>query len=296
MQRSSMAGDASGTHHARASPSGTAEGVAAFRAIEAGLPEEERICNDTYAVRFVDPSRLAWIAEHPDHPFPGLRNTIVARVRFFDDMITAAVGEGLEQLVIMGAGYDSRAYRIDAIRHHVRVFEIDHPDTQVVKTEKIREIFGELPNHVTYVPVDFATQDFGMRLFECGFSKTKKTLFVMEGLLMYLPLPAIDAMLSFIARNSARGSSILFDCSPRTGAGDAPDRDARRELRDHVARHGEPIRFVVPPEGIGAFLAERQFSLIRTVTCADYESMYFHGKNKDRVFYRPLTFFHAVTG
>jgi hypothetical protein len=91
--------------HARKGPSQTAEGVAALRAAESMLPEDERICCDPYAICFINPARLTEVIVYSEDCFPGLRNTIVARVRYFDDTIRAAVRNGLEQLVIMGAGY-----------------------------------------------------------------------------------------------------------------------------------------------------------------------------------------------
>ena len=294
MERSAPGRSTVGANGTGTGPSGTAEGVAAFRAVEAMLPEDERICYDPYAVHFTSEARLAWLIKNPNHPFSGLQNTIAARVRYFDEMVKVAARDGLEQLVIMGAGYDTRAYRIDELTRDVRVFEIDHPDTQRVKKEKIRNIFFKLPDHVTYVAVDFETQDFGQRLLECGYSVTKKTLFLMEGLLMYLPGHAIDEMLSFMVHNSGRGSAILFDCSKETAAGDTPDPDIRRAIREHTARQGEPIRFAIPKEGIETFLTEREFSQVRNVTSAEYKRMYFTGKNKDRVLYQPLSFTWAV--
>jgi methyltransferase (TIGR00027 family) len=208
-------------------------------------------------------------------------------------MVRAAAGEGLEQLVIMGAGYDTRAYRIAELAGKVRVFEIDHPDTQIVKKEKIREIFGTVPDYVTYVAVDFETQDLGSRLVESGYSPAKKTLFLMEGLLMYLPVEAINQMLAFIAQNSGQGSAILFDCSARAAPG-GPGPDVQKAMGEHTASNGEPIRFTIPPEGIVAFLAHRNFSRVRTVGWKEYREMYFTGKNRDRVLYRPLTFNYAM--
>jgi methyltransferase (TIGR00027 family) len=260
------------------------------------LTEDERICYDPYAIRFTSPARLGGVAAHSEKSFPGLRNTIVARVRYFDDTVRAAASDGLEQLVIMGAGYDTRAYRIDELKGCVRVFEIDRPDTQQIKKEKIREIFSGLPDHVVYVAVDFETQEFGRRLLESGYSPVKKTLFVMEGLIMYLPLPAIDAMLSFIVNSSGKGSAILFDCSGSSGS-DAPSpTDARKNLGEHTARGGEPIRFAIPPEGVEAFLVQRGFSRVLTVTSEEYRRIYFHGKNKDRKLYGSLSFTYAVVG
>ncbi|MFA5222186.1 MAG: class I SAM-dependent methyltransferase [Methanoregula sp.] len=294
MEQSGPARGHGGAVHTRAGPSRTAEGVAAFRAAESMLPEDERICCDPYAIHFVSPAKRARVAEYSTTRFPGLKNTIVARVRYFDDTIRAAAGCGLEQLVIMGAGYDTRAYRIDELKGHVRVFEIDHPDTQQVKKEKIREIFGRLPDHVVYVPVDFETQEFGRRLPECGYSPAKKTLFVMEGLIMYLPLPAIEAMLFFIVQNSGRGSAILFDCSATTRHNAPSQKGTRKNLGEHTAQGGEPILFAMPEEGAEAFLEKRGFTRVRTVTSDEYRQMYFHGKNKDRELYRSLSFTYAV--
>ncbi len=256
------------------------------------LPEDERVCYDPYALRFVAPGRLAAVAAYSEEKFPGLRNTIVARVRYFDDVIRAAAKEGLAQLVIMGAGYDTRAYRIQELAEHVRVFEIDHPDTQQIKKEKIQEIFGRPPDHIVYVAVNFETQNFGRRLIECGYSPEKKTLFVMEGLIMYLSLPSIDAMLSFIIQNSGRGSAILFDCSAKTGD-DTSQEETRKKLGDHTAKGGEPILFALPKEGAETFLAPRGFSSVLTVKSDECRQMYFQGKNKDRNL-SGLTFTYAV--
>ena len=82
----------------------------------------------------------------------------------------------------------------------------------------------------------------------------------MEGLIMYLTLPAIDAMLSFIVKNSGPGSAILFDCSGKTGSHDSM---TRKKLEDHTAQSGEPIRFSFPEEGAEAFLVQRGFSQVR---------------------------------
>jgi methyltransferase (TIGR00027 family) len=283
-----------GITHSGTGPSRTAAGVAAFRAVESVRPEDERICYDPYAVHFVSPARIAWHLNNPDKPFPGLANTIAARVRYFDDTIRDAAKEGFEQLVVMGAGYDTRAYRIEEIRGSMRVFEIDHPDTQQVKKEKIRDIFGELPDHVAYVAVDFETQELSGRLRECGYSPEKKTLFVMEGLLVYLPPEAVDELLLFIVRNSGEGSAILFDCSQKRQTGRTSGMDVQRDLRENTGQHGEPVLFGIPPEGVGQFLVKRGFSLVRNVTSEEYERMYFQGKNKGRTLYRSLSFTYAV--
>ena len=101
------------------SSSKTAEGIATLRFHESQRPEGERICYDPYAIYFADPSILEWLANNPEKAkamqeqgerlFPGLQNSIVARARFFDDFVKSSLDKGLEQLVILGAGYDTRA-------------------------------------------------------------------------------------------------------------------------------------------------------------------------------------------
>jgi methyltransferase (TIGR00027 family) len=193
----------------------TAENVAFVRALESLKPEGERVCYDPYAIRFLSQQNLMFLemaSSNPSRtPFPGVHNSLSARVRYFDDFVKKFIDEGLEQLVILGAGYDTRAYRIEGLKGKVRVFEVDHPGTQKVKMEKIEDIFGSLPDHVEYVSVDLESEDFGQRLIEKGYKKFQKTVFIMEGLIYYLPPKTVDEMLSFIAGKSGAGSAIVFD-------------------------------------------------------------------------------------
>src|SRR5512145_2784501 len=134
----------------RKNPSQMAEGIAMQRFAESAKAEDERICYDPYAIHFIRPEIIEFGIKHPEEAkakveqveklFPGLSGSIMARVRYFDDFVKKSINEGLEQLVILGAGYDTRAYRLDDIKNDVKVFEVDHPNTQSFKIEKIKEI------------------------------------------------------------------------------------------------------------------------------------------------------------
>jgi methyltransferase (TIGR00027 family) len=304
VQKSADAPNSDGVNGREKGPSKMAERIALIRARESRKPEDERVCYDPYAIHFISQEIIDAASRNPDaikarweqfdRLMPGLGNSIVARVRYFDDFVKASIEGGLEQLVILGAGYDSRAYRIEGLKGRVRVFEVDHPTTQAVKIEKIREIFGRLPDHVSYVSVDFEKEEFGKKLIEMGYNKAQKTLFIMEGLVMYIPPKAVDDMLSFIVKNSGKGSEVLFDYLPEFAADGSSDVETGKNILSYVERIGEPSQFGIKDGAIELFLAERGFSQIQNVTSEDYKREYFRGINGNRIVYSKLSFAHAV--
>lgn len=302
MQRSSDITDSNEICMSRNGPSKMAERIALIRAGESKKPEDERVCYDPYAIHFISPKMLEFIRSNPagykaeierlEHLFPGLANSAVIRVRYFDDVVKKSVDEGLEQLVILGAGYDTRAYRIDGLEK-IKVFEVDHPGTQCVKIRKIREIFGSLPGHVTYVPMDLEADEPGRQLLESGYDSSLKTLFVTEGLIMYLRPETVDGILSFILNNSGKGSAIIFDYGT-SGPASAEDNAsaAGKNIRDYTENKGESLRFLL--EEVEAFLSERRFSRVVNITGEDYKKVYFSGKNNGREVSSLLSFAYAV--
>lgn len=283
-------------------PSKTAETIAMVRIAESRRPEDERICYDPYAIRFISKEVLEFAVCNPEkykafvaqneRLVPGAGNSIIARVRYIDDRVHSAIGDGLEQLVILGAGYDTRAYRIDGLKH-VRIFEVDHQVTQNIKVEKIKEIFGSLPGHVKYVPVDIGVDDLGRELLERGYDRSLKTLFITEGLFMYLPPGTVDESLSFIAHNSGRNSAIVFDYIPQSVVDGTCELEAGKNWRKGVMAVGEPFLFGIKDGEIETFLTQRGFSKVRNITSRDYKKAYFFGKNENRVVNSLMSFAYA---
>jgi len=289
-------------------PSATAEVIALYRAVESLRPEDERICYDPYAVHFIerpdylkllellssDLQKAMAIMQEGERLYPGVHNTILARVRYFDDFVRTSVSEGIEQIVILGAGYDSRAYRIEELKKRVKIFEVDHPATQRVKMEKIEGIFGGLPGHVVYVPIDLRIDDLGQRLSDHGYERSQTALFVMEGLVYYISPRTVDEILSFIARNSGKGSKVIFDYLPESVVDGTCTLEAGKNLRLKVEQQGENFHFGINKGTVETFLAKRGFSQIINVTSVDYKKAYFHGKNESRAVSSLLSFVHAV--
>ena len=269
----------------------TAENNAMLRLHESMRPKDERICNDPYAEFFLPDSVIA----APDRNeqirqafsnwethFPGVSNAIVARTRFIDDCLEAAIVDGIRQLVILGAGYDTRAMRFKALKKSVTVFELDHPSTQNKKLERIEKHLKEDLSHVRYISIDFSKEDLAKKLFSCGYNETLKTLFIWEGVTYYIPAAAVDSTLYFISHHSPSRSSVTFDYFPSTVVDGTTELAEARALREGLSRIGEEIVFGISPDRINEFLQIRGFSVIQNLTGEEYRKANFNGVNKNR--------------
>ena len=138
----------------------------------------------------------------------GLSRHLPFRTRAIDDAIDEEHARGTRQLVLLGAGLDARAHRLDALSEST-VFEVDHPSTQAEKRAAVRELRPRA-KEVHYVAVDFAKDDLGTALERAGHARGAPTTFVWEGVTMYLTRPALDATLETVARLAAPGSCLLM--------------------------------------------------------------------------------------
>jgi methyltransferase (TIGR00027 family) len=282
----------------------SAEIVACMRAIEARKAEDERVCFDPYAKHFLRPSfqricrnRLLtcialWVAERKGPGFPG---GVVARTRYIDDLLHSRIEDGIKQLVILGAGYDTRSYRFDALKS-IKVFEVDNPDTQCYKISTIEKTFGFRPNHIVYVPVDFNKELLSPRLSEAGFDRTLKTFFIWEGVTMYLTSDAVDEILALVAGNSGPGSSIYFDYmlqSVLDGRCDLPE--AKNVRKGSFRGDGkEAYTFGIEDGTIEDFLSKRGFFQILDMKSEQLKKKYFYGKNQKRKVHALFGYVHAM--
>ena len=161
-------------------------------------------------------------------------------------------------------------------------FEVDHPATQEDKLAKVKKIFGEPPSHVTYVPVDFNTQTLDQRLPESGYDRALKTLFIWQGVTMYLDPESVDATLAFVRHNSAPGSAIVFDYIHDEVLGGIQKHGEVNSMRRYRFMSGEDLIFGIPQGGATDFLKARGFSEILDVDADDLRQAYFAGSKSKR--------------
>lgn len=254
-------------------PSRTAQWVAAARGLGMLLPPEVRIAEDPYGALFSSP-RFARMLEHPGaRPLaavPGLKTWIVymqVRTRVLDDCVRAFTAGGGHQLVVLGAGYDTRALRLPELADGA-VFEIDHPATQAHKRAVLERAGITSPAH--YVTWDFESRpldELAEALAEAGHDPTRPTITIWEGVTMYLTEAAIDASLRAIAEWSAPGSCLAMTYFAKSRM--QQPTFATRAMQAVVRGFGEPFKFGWDPAQLPDYLAERGFTLVRDVSTRD---------------------------
>jgi methyltransferase (TIGR00027 family) len=239
----------------------TARGVALVRAIEMTRPLGERVSSDPYARHFVNPLTVQFmrlvdtLGINRLTGVEGLMNFALAREQYIEDVMAREIGAGVQQIVVLGAGFDTRAYRIPGAEG-LPVFEVDHPVTQSAKRESLRGVVDPMPANVRFVGVDFETDDLGECLRKAGYSETARTLFVWQGVIVYLTREGADRTLAFIARRSGPASVVVFDSMDST----ALSGPGARGLRVFTSAMGERVSFGIGPGEIAAFLEARGFA------------------------------------
>jgi methyltransferase (TIGR00027 family) len=275
-------------------PSKTCLYVAAGRALGAREPDESIRNPDYLAERLLGPEERAMIAEQPvvqalDMDFAEARKNIEAlssaimmiiRTRFIEERLEQAIRDGASQVVILGAGFDTRAYRLVELLNAARVFEVDHPSTQEHKKRRVREAGIEVPSNLTYVAIDFRHDKLGDVLAAAGYAPNKKTFFIWEGVTMYLPEPAVEETLRWVA-GQAPGSTIIFDFvgamivkfMATADLSKFPEAAQKAFERLRKLTAGEPWIFGLPDTGEREFLANLGLELAHLLPVGGPESM-----------------------
>jgi methyltransferase (TIGR00027 family) len=141
----------------------------------------------------------------------GIYEYVIARTNYIDAVFKEVLEKGFGQIVIFGAGFDSRAQRFDHLNRSTRIFELDAPITQEEKLEAFKEKNIMIPENLVYVPINFNKERLPEKLTEAGFEEGRKSLFLLEGVTMYLSHAAIESTFGYIRDVSGRGSLVVFD-------------------------------------------------------------------------------------
>jgi methyltransferase (TIGR00027 family) len=201
----------------------TGPGPIVLVAIEQFFPEGERIITDELAYPILPlGSRIwvrmlggfkDWLVKKTEGKVPGLWGGIMARKRYIDDTAVEAADGGVDAVVNLGAGFDTRALRLQVLAE-VPAWEVDLPQNINPKRARLEKLFQKVPGHVTLVPIDFDHQDLATVLSSHRYAPDRKTFFIWEGVTQYVTEDGIRATFDFLAK-APTGSRMVFTYTPR---------------------------------------------------------------------------------
>jgi methyltransferase (TIGR00027 family) len=265
--------------------SNTAETQAALRAV--GAAERDPVLRgpDSMAATFLPArARLVALAKVPgvrrllpaiaEWLAPGSYGYELARVKHVDAILETELRDGLDQITILGAGYDSRPYRFADSLKGVRVFEIDLPAMSTIKRDKVTRLLAAPPGHVTYVGADLRDTDLDECLENKGYELHTRTLLILSGVLSYLNEAEVGRLFGWIGRHSNPRSSIVFDYifSAMVKGDDASH--GAMQLRKRLSELGEPLRFGIPTGEVARFLEAFGLALVSDLQADELAERY----------------------
>lgn len=254
-------------------PSRTARAAAFHRAAHQVL-EHGRIFSDPLALRILGEDAEAVAEEVQKHPSGrGMRIFIAVRTRFAEDALADAVERGVSQLVVLGAGLDTYAYR-GPLCHRLRIFEVDHPATQAWKRQRLADAAIPLPACLTFAPVDFERETLAEGLAAAGFDPAQQTFFTWLGVVPYLTEQAIWSTLGFIA-SLPHGAHVVFDYGDPPASLSPAMRISHDRRAARVAELGEAFTTCFEPHTLRAKLMDLGFSEVEDLGPPQFASRYF---------------------
>ena len=269
--------------------SGTALGPMLAVAVEQFTPLAQRLVEDDLARQFLPPvvkalvSLTRWtpvrnfLSRIADKRGCGVWGGVLCRKRFIDDKLVEALQDGIQAVVNLGAGFDTRLYRIPAVSA-LPVFEVDLPENIEAKKLKLQRVFGKVPSHVRLAPVDFSQQELGSVLPSYGYDSQMKTFFIWEAVTQYLTEPAVRKTFDFLAQAQA-GSCLAFTY-------------IRQDFMDGSAIEGAEIvyqvyrikmqlwHFGLAPQQVPAFLSQYSWEEIEQAGSAEYAARYLQSRGR----------------
>ena len=272
--------------------SSTGYGPAVMRAMENLLPENKRLFEDPYSEKLLSPFWKFWVilmrspkildflVKMREKSSPGIIGGIICRTRYIDDVLNNAIKEGVGTVVNLGAGMDTRAFRISGIEN-IQYFELDFPELQKVKRSYIDKKIGELPSNVSLVPIDFNSQDLGEELKKAGYALSSKTLFIWEGVTQYISKEAVDNTIKYVAQAST-GSRIVFTYVLRSFIDGSYIPDGLNSLYKFTLKKKNPLWFCgFDPAEMHEYLSKFSLYLIEDVGHEEYLERYIKPKGRD---------------
>jgi methyltransferase (TIGR00027 family) len=248
----------------------TGVGPIAMVAVEQHFPEDQRILVDPLATQILPFGIRAlatlmrpafarnWMVRSTEKSIPGIWGGMMCRKRYIDEKLAESL-DRMEAVVNLGAGFDTRAYRMKAVSS-VPVWEVDQPENIEAKRGRLRKLFKEVPSHVNLVSVDFDRADLAAALAAHGYSREKRTFFIWEAVSQYLTEEGIWTVFDFLSR-AAPGSLLAFTYV-REDFLDGKEMYGHEALYEKFVERESIWLFGIDPEGVSPFLEQYGWRLV----------------------------------
>lgn len=269
----------------------TAYGSAAVRTLEMSYPEEKRLFEDAYAVKFMPPIyRLSmtimkipklrdWLVGLREKQFPGFLGSLLCRTVYIDDVLRESIKGGIKTVANLGAGLDTRPLRIHEAER-IRFYEVDEPGIQEAKKKKLLKIDKALPPNVIFIPIDFNTQSLDDEVRAAGFSNEVQTLFIWEGVTQYLSREAVENTLKFMGA-SLKGSRVVFTYVLQNFLDDPSSFPSLTRMMNMIRKQGVIWVSGFYPEKVSEDLSRFNLKLIEDIGGGEHLERYMKPAGRD---------------
>jgi methyltransferase (TIGR00027 family) len=208
--------------------------------------------------------------------FPsGMYEYVIARTKFIDSIFQKAVTNEFDQILIFGAGFDSRGIRFADLNKKTNIFELDAPVTQEAKISQLKKRGIEINPNITFISINFNKESLEDKLIESGFTKNRKSLFILEGLTMYLDPEAIDNTFNVINQFAGTGSEVVFDYVYSSVLREENLYYGESEVLNQVKNANEPWSFGIEKGELESFLKDKNLKLIQSLNSEELENEFF---------------------
>jgi methyltransferase (TIGR00027 family) len=269
-------------------PSSTFNGAAVRRAVHSRY-ERPPVLDDTWAIKLID-RKSRWMVRVPplyrkylapqQLPSKALFASAIANFRLTEDLVVQGLTEGRTQYLVLGAGLDSFGVRRQDLRDRLRVFELDHPNPQAVKRQRIVRAMGSVPANLELVPIDFEATTIAEALARSRFDPATPATVSWLNTTAYLTEDAVISSLRGLGEITASGSALIFNYPP-TARLSAEASSSLAAVRASVERRGEPFRAVWEPDDMERHVNDAGFDIDRHLDEHDLEREFFRGRRDD---------------
>lgn len=209
----------------------------------------------------------------------GVYEYVIARTKYIDAVFEKALADRFDQILIFGAGYDTRALRFQEKAQHTRIFELDKLHTQQAKIKQLKKRNLSFPSNLVFIAIDFEKELLSQKLDTAKFRKGQRNLFIMEGLLMYLEPESVMETFQIIMEYGSTANMVVFDYVQASVLRHEDTLYGEAELVKSVHKADEPWRFGIEPGEIESFAMAQGFEVNDHMCAQELEVTYFQNKD-----------------